>query len=81
MPRFKRGIQYAAASQLITTVSGILGHPLSRVTTAVIAATLQSAHRHWNVMSWHLVTSEPRPEAMVMQPRSFCWVVSATHIE
>jgi len=28
MPRFKRGIQYAAAPQLITAVSGILDHPL-----------------------------------------------------
>jgi len=34
MPRFKRGIQYAAASPDLAGVSGILDHPLSRVTTA-----------------------------------------------
>jgi hypothetical protein len=28
-----RAIQYAEASRSVTTVSGILGHPLSRVTT------------------------------------------------
>ena len=32
-PPRKRGIQYAAASRLIAGASGILGHPLSRVTT------------------------------------------------
>jgi hypothetical protein len=31
----KAGIQYAAAYRLITTVSGILDHPLSRMMTAV----------------------------------------------
>src|SRR5258708_8902125 len=31
----KRGIQYAAASRLITSVSGILDHPLSRVMTTI----------------------------------------------
>jgi hypothetical protein len=35
--RLQRVIQYAAASRLITSASGILDHPLSRVTTAVIA--------------------------------------------
>src|SRR5215213_9653646 len=30
----KAGIQYAAASRLITDVSGILDHPLSRMMTA-----------------------------------------------
>ena len=34
---------------------------------------------HWNVMSTHLETSEPRPEAMVMQPRTFCVVLSLAH--
>src|SRR5258706_8936420 len=34
--RRMRCIQYAAASRLIPSVSGILDHPLSRVTTAVV---------------------------------------------
>src|SRR5258705_12935013 len=34
--RRMRGIQYAAASRLITSVAGILDHPLSRVMTAVV---------------------------------------------
>jgi hypothetical protein len=32
-----RGIQYAAASRLITSVSGILDHPPARVMTALSA--------------------------------------------
>ena len=32
-----------------------------------------------NVMSRHFEMSEPRPEEMVMQPRSFCAEVSAAH--
>jgi hypothetical protein len=32
----KAGIQYVAASRLITGVSGILDHPLSRMMTAVV---------------------------------------------
>ncbi|BAM87016.1 GntR family transcriptional regulator/aminotransferase, class I [Bradyrhizobium oligotrophicum S58] len=35
---------------------------------------------HWNVMSRHLEMSEPSPDEIVMQPRTFCWVVSATQI-
>jgi len=31
----KAGIQYAVASRSITSVSGILDHPLSRMMTAV----------------------------------------------
>jgi hypothetical protein len=31
----KAGIQYAAAHRLITTVSGILDHPLSRMMTTL----------------------------------------------
>jgi hypothetical protein len=34
-------------------------------------------NNHWNVMSRHFEMSEPRPEEMVMQPRTFCAVVSA----
>jgi hypothetical protein len=34
MPRFRRGIQYGAASPDFTDVSGILDHPLSRVMIA-----------------------------------------------
>src|ERR1700724_4781917 len=33
-----------------------------------------------NVIYKHFEMSEPRPEEMVMQPRSFCADVSATHI-
>ena len=40
-----------------------------------------AARVHWNDMSRHLEMSEPRPEEMVMQPRTFCWVVSAAQIE
>jgi len=36
---------------------------------------------HWNVMSRHFEMSEPRPEEMMMQPRTFCAVVSAAQIE
>ena len=36
---------------------------------------------HWNVMSRHFEMSEPRPEEMVMQPRTFCAVTSAAQIE
>ncbi len=36
---------------------------------------------HWKVMSRHLVMSEPSPDEMVMQPRTFCCVVSAAQIE
>ncbi len=32
----KAGIQYAAASRSITTVAGILDHPLSRMMTTVV---------------------------------------------
>ena len=40
----KAGIQYAAASRLITTVSGILDHPPSRMMTAVgVAASAPTA--------------------------------------
>jgi hypothetical protein len=35
IPR-ERGIQYAAASPLITSASGILDHPLSRVMTTEV---------------------------------------------
>jgi hypothetical protein len=54
MPRFKRGIQYAAASPDLAGVSGILDHPLEpvtgrrdaptrwRVTTALSAAEIVS---------------------------------------
>src|SRR6185295_506869 len=34
---------------------------------------------HWNVMSTHFDTSEPRPEAIVVQPRTFCLVLSLAH--
>jgi hypothetical protein len=33
-----------------------------------------------NFMSTHLETSDPRPEAMVMQPRTRCAVLSLAHI-
>src|SRR3954452_18178756 len=32
----------------------------------------------WNVMSRHLEMSEPSPDEIVMQPRTFCWGASAT---
>src|SRR5258707_39704 len=47
-----------------------------------LRARLRSADAaHWNVMSRHLEISEPRPEEMVMQPRTFCAVLSLAHIE
>jgi hypothetical protein len=39
----KRGIQYAAASQFITAVSGTLNHPLSQVMTWSTGALSRSA--------------------------------------
>jgi hypothetical protein len=36
---------------------------------------------HWNVISRHFEMSEPSPEEMVMQPRTFCFVLSLTQIE
>src|SRR5215212_1303038 len=40
----KAGIQYAAATQLIISASGILDHPLSRmVTTECVATDFQTA--------------------------------------
>jgi hypothetical protein len=36
---------------------------------------------YWNVMSRHLEMSEPRPEEMMMQPRTFCAPTSAAHTE
>lgn len=44
-------------------------------------AALTLPKDHWNVMSRHLEMSEPRPEEMVMQPRTFCAVTSAAQIE
>ena len=35
---------------------------------------------HWNVMSRHFEMSEPSPEEMVMQPRTFCAVLSLAQI-
>ena len=40
--RLDRAIQYAAASRLITDFSGILDHPLSRMMTAVVGASVRS---------------------------------------
>jgi hypothetical protein len=37
MPRFKRGIQYSAASRQETRCCGLLDHPLSRVMTSTKA--------------------------------------------
>lgn len=36
---------------------------------------------YWNVMSRHLEMSEPRPEEMMMQPRTFCAPTSAAQTE
>ena len=35
-----------------------------------------SAAAHWNVMSRHFEMSEPRPDEMMMQPRTFCALLS-----
>ena len=42
--------------------------------------TVSAAASHWKVMSRHFEMSEPRPEEMVMQPRTFCAVVSLAQI-
>jgi len=39
------------------------------------------AGAYWNVMSTHFEMSVPRPELMVMQPRTRCLVLSLTQIE
>src|SRR5258708_13899337 len=46
----KRGIQYAAASLLITTASGILDHPLSRAMTVVCGPIKSALMTHY----WHV---------------------------
>lgn len=46
-----------------------------------VAQSGSGAPPHWNVMSRHLEMSEPRPEEMMMQPRTFCAVTSAAHTE
>ena len=38
-------------------------------------------HGYRKVMSTHLETSEPSPVEIVMQPRTFCCVVSRAQIE
>ena len=36
---------------------------------------------YWKVMSTHFEMSDPSPEEMVMQPRTFCLLLSLTQIE
>src|ERR1700744_4443916 len=62
-------------------------HPNPLPASAGLGRTLTPQRRrhlhqppHWNVISRHLEMSEPRPEEMVMQPRTFCAVLSLAQI-
>lgn len=52
-----------------------------RAIAAGLIGELSLASSHWNVMSRHLEMSEPRPEEMMMQPRTFCALTSAAQTE
>ncbi|MFK4651978.1 hypothetical protein ABIF97_001912 [Bradyrhizobium japonicum] len=48
---------------------------------ASLPGKLLLASPYWKVISRHLEMSEPRPEEMMMQPRTFCAVTSAAQTE
>ncbi|SFI61051.1 hypothetical protein SAMN04487925_103449 [Bradyrhizobium sp. cf659] len=70
----------AVPAQLLGNRSGA-ARWRSRIAARPNASGSSARSAHWNVMSRHFEMSEPRPEEMVMQPRTFCAVTSAAQIE
>jgi hypothetical protein len=62
-----RGIQYAAACRLITSVSGILDHPLSRMMTVGYASTFPRRFRARAV-------TKPSPKKTKGVGNAGCWL-------